>query len=137
MNRIIKQTDMKNLMKIGMLTLALSLGYNSYAQEPKHDKVDTEQRIDMRLDKLEKELNLNPEQKAQLREIHLASWQKKKELSAQMRTVEQEKKEQVKAVLTAEQLEKMKELHKQKQQKMKKKRGATCNCGHENKRLDK
>lgn len=119
---------MKNLMKISALTLALSLWLTSYGQEPKHDKMDMEQRIDMRLDKLEKELNLKPEQKAQLREIHLASWQKKKELNAQMRTVEKEKKEQVKAVLTAEQLEKMKELHEQKKQKMKKKRSSTCTC---------
>jgi periplasmic protein CpxP/Spy len=122
---------MKHLMKIGALTLALTLGFSSYGQEPKHDKVDMEQRIDMRLDKLEKELNLTQEQKAQLREIHLSAWQKKKEIKEQMRAVDMEKKDQIQAALTAEQFEKMKEIG---QQKMKKKRESTCTCSKEKRR---
>jgi periplasmic protein CpxP/Spy len=117
---------MNQYLKLSMLTFFLALVFPVLSQEQKSDKAEMEQRIDMRLDKLEKELNLNPQQKSQLREIQLSSSQKKKELREQMRTVELERKTQIKAVLTPEQFEKMKALN---QQRMKEKRSKKCSCG--------
>jgi Spy/CpxP family protein refolding chaperone len=117
---------MRNLIRIASVGLVMSLAFPASAQDTRKDKVDTEQRMDARLDKLEKELDLSKEQKAQLKEIHKDTWEKKQALKTQIQANHQEKKERIKAVLTPEQYAKMKEMHKEKATQ---KRSGMCTCG--------
>jgi Spy/CpxP family protein refolding chaperone len=117
---------MRNLIRIGAVGLVMCLAIPAIAQDTRKDKVDAEQRLDARLDKLEKELDLSKEQKAQLKEIHKDTWEKKQALKTQMQANNQEKKERVKAVLTPEQYAKMKEIKKEKAMQ---KRSDLCTCG--------
>lgn len=102
-------------MKKFILVTLVSIGFvatNINAQERK-DRIPHEDRMEMRLEKMEKHLELTPEQSKQLREIHHKHAAKKTELRAELRKLNEVEKAELKALLSDEQLKKLKDLKKE------------------------
>ncbi len=108
----------------GLLTTGL------FAQEKK-ERHDGEQKMEERMVKLEKELELTPEQSVKIREINAEYYSKHKALKKEMHEVRAAKKEAYKQVLTPEQQARMKEIH---QNKKAEKSKTCCEKNHEHKK---
>jgi len=122
---------MKKLILIFAATFGL-MTTGIFAQEKK-DRHDGEQKMEERMVKLEKELELTPEQSVKIREINAEFYAKHKALKKEMHEVRKAKKEAYKQVLTPEQQAKMKEIH---QNKKAEKGKACCEKSHKHKRED-
>lgn len=111
-------------MKKFILIFAATFGLmttGTFAQEKK-DRPDGEQKMEERMVKLEKELELTPEQSVKIREINAEFYANHKALKKQMHELKAAKKEAYKQVLTQEQQAKMKEIH----QSRKAEKGKKC-----------
>lgn len=113
---------MKKFMLVSVVSIGLVIS-NLNAQEKK-DRIQHEDRMEMRMEKMEKHLELTPEQSKQIREIHAKHHAQQVELRKEMRELRATKKAEFKEVLNDEQYEKM--LAFKKEHKYKKKH-ATCN----------
>ena len=98
-----------NKLIITLVLCVCMITTSTFGQEKK-DRVDFEQRMDQRMEKLEKELALTPEQVAKIKAVNMETHQQQIKLKQEMQEVKLAKKEAYKTILTEEQQTKMEEL---------------------------
>lgn len=113
--------------KIAAILTICTLSAMTFAQEKqKGERVSPEKKHEMKMEKMESELNLTPEQKQKIEAIEekyapIQKEQKIKQeaLRSEMKETKTQKREEIKALLTPEQLKLMEEKKENKKEQMK------------------
>lgn len=131
-----KYLKMKNVLAIFLMAFTMTaFGQEELKPAPRADRADrgaklsVEERVDKRIEKMTKQLDLSADQQKELREVLLAQKEQKEvmkeqkdAMKAQRKVIREQEMEKVKSVLTSEQLEKMETLQKERAKKRKMRR---------------
>jgi len=101
-----KKFILVTLLGVGCVTTNLN------AQEKK-ERIPQEDHMEMRMKKMEKHLELTPEQSKQLRQIHHKHAAKKTELRGELKKLHEAEKSELKQVLSEEQFKKLQDFKKE------------------------
>jgi Spy/CpxP family protein refolding chaperone len=105
-----KRFIMKIVQKV-VVVCFVSLSFGVVAQEKVQHEGMAKKYSEHRIEYLEKELNLTPEQVKQIKTIHRENAKKQEALRKEMNENKEQERKATKAVLTEEQQEKMKAMH--------------------------